>query len=276
MLLQRREREPIQPGDILSQPLVSDAGFVFAVGEVETPMAANGAGEALHAQVQAAEERADVSGLLAVTHAREDRHADRPEPFPAAEPRQVLRGRHLHVSSSFFATMPGFLRHVPTRVHPREVVRDALVDIINDGLVQLALVSLQRQQVIGLTLDDLRGDGRLGSHGVDRDDGSVEVHEPQYFGNRRDFARFLRARDLGQRQAIVAGPGADRMQRAQSLGSVMAPRPKPRRSSPATTTASSRNKSETLPVSAPTTPAETRPCPARRWATAKLSATVPP
>lgn len=76
--------------------------------------------------------------------------------------------------------------------------------------------------------DELFRDGRLRSHRVDRDDRSADVDQLQKFGNRRALSTeeqgigFFRGRDLSQRQAEVRRPDADRMQRSQPAGPVVA------------------------------------------------------
>src|SRR4051812_17464157 len=63
MLLQQRQGESIEPGHVLAQVLVPDAGFILAVRDVETPVAAildapmtpDGVRESLHAHPEAAD-----------------------------------------------------------------------------------------------------------------------------------------------------------------------------------------------------------------------------
>ena len=43
-----------------------------------------------------------------------------------------------------------------------------------DVVAQRALVALQGQDVVGLLVDDLLGDGALAAHGVDGDDGALD------------------------------------------------------------------------------------------------------
>ena len=64
---------------------------------------------------------------------------------------------------------PRLPRPIPTRPHVREVSRSA-VDIRDDALMQRLLIALQRQDIIPLAIDDLRGDRLLGPHRIDRDD----------------------------------------------------------------------------------------------------------
>jgi hypothetical protein len=110
-----------------------------------------------------------------------------------------------------------------TRLDTREVVLPMLVDVVDDRLMQCLLVPFQRQHIVRLALDDLPRDRLLGPHGIDRDDGALDVHQPQQFGDGRDLIRFLGAGDLPQRQAELAGPDADRMQGAQAVLAVVAP-----------------------------------------------------
>lgn len=72
MLLQQGECEPIEPRKILTQELVADAEFILTVDEIEAPVTtvfdrpvtSDRTGKQLHADRQAAEEVASLTGLL--------------------------------------------------------------------------------------------------------------------------------------------------------------------------------------------------------------------
>jgi hypothetical protein len=68
---------------------------------------------------------------------------------------------------------------------------------------------------------DRPGDLLLAAHGVDRDHRPEDVYQSQQLGDRRDLVRLLVAGHLRQRQPILAGPDAHRVQRPQPLGSVV-------------------------------------------------------
>jgi hypothetical protein len=103
--------------------------------------------------------------------------ADRPQPRPAREPRQLARRRQLDVSSRLLAAVARVPRLMAAGIHAREVVLPPLVDVGDHRLVQLLVVPLQRQDIIPLRLDDLAGDLLLRPHRVDRDDRLLNLHE---------------------------------------------------------------------------------------------------
>ena len=77
MLLQERQREAVQPGEVLAQVPLADPRFVLAKRHIEAPMTAildapvapHRAGELLHVHRQTADVVADLDGLLPLTQA---------------------------------------------------------------------------------------------------------------------------------------------------------------------------------------------------------------
>ena len=102
---------------------------------------------------------------------------------------QVLGNRHLDVAARLLSTVSLLRRQQPTRTGVGKVILHLLVDVGEDGLIQRFLIALQGQDIVGLAVDNLLGNGFLGSHRVDGDDGSLDVHQGQQFGNGRDFVR---------------------------------------------------------------------------------------
>ena len=82
--------------------------------------------------------------------------------------------------------------------------------------MQRRLVVLHREHIMPLPLADPLDDLRLAAHRVDRHRATLEVQQLEQFGDRRDLVRLLLARDLAQRQAVLAGPGGDQVQRPQA------------------------------------------------------------
>jgi hypothetical protein len=154
--------------------------------------------ESLHAHTEAADVIADLVGHLPVADAFRDDHADRLQALPQPQPGQVSRDRHLDVAPRLLAAVGRLLGLILASLDLREVVLPLLEDVIDDRLVQRLLVALQRQDIIRLARDYLLGDRLLRPHRVDRDDGTLDVHQPEEFGDRRDLVRFLGAGDLPQ------------------------------------------------------------------------------
>ncbi len=131
----------------------------------------------------------------------------------------------MNVAADLFSAMPFFFAPMPTRFAVSKVVLALFVDIVDHRLVQCLWIALERQHIVGFAVHDLCRNRFLGAHRIDSDDRALDVHESQKLGNCRDFVRFLRAGDLAQRQAEVAGPNAHRVQRAKTFATIMtAPR----------------------------------------------------
>ena len=82
---------------------------------------------------------------------------------------------------------------------------------VSDALVELTLVLLHRQDVIGPAVADLRGDRPRATHGVDGHDAAVQIQHFQQLGNGGDLIGFLRSLDLAQGLGVRRGPGADQV-----------------------------------------------------------------
>jgi hypothetical protein len=91
MLLQQRQREPIQPRKILTQVLVADPRFILAVRHVQTPMTTildppmtpHRMRKQLHAHVQVVEELWHIANRLENEERTETAPAANVEPLPA-------------------------------------------------------------------------------------------------------------------------------------------------------------------------------------------------
>ena len=101
MLVEEGESEAIEPRKALAEMFVTDAGFVFTVSDIETPVTgilnspvtANGASKAFDADRETADVVADFVGGSAIAHAMMDHQADRLQAGPLVEARQALRSR---------------------------------------------------------------------------------------------------------------------------------------------------------------------------------------
>src|SRR5262245_20651640 len=146
MLLEQREAEAIYPGKVLPCLWLADAGLILAEGHVQTPMpavldrpvTANGAGETLHTDRQAADVEPRLAGLLAVAPADQRRHADRPQPLPRLGAAQRFRHRHLNIAAALFPAMPRIDLPVATGRHIGKVVVQVLIDMVDDGLTKVS------------------------------------------------------------------------------------------------------------------------------------------
>ena len=77
----------------------------------------------------------------------------------------------------------------------------------NTGVRSAGLVALERQQVVGPTVQDSLGDPGLRAHGVDGDKCSGQRQAFEQQGNGRDLVGLGLARLLDEHEALAAGPG---------------------------------------------------------------------
>ena len=98
--------------------------------------------------------------------------------------------------------------------HPVKAQRLRPLEQVSDALVELTLVLLHRQDVIGPAVCDLLGNLPLAAHGVNGHDAAVQIQQVQQLGNGGDLIGLLRRPDLPQRQGVCV---------AQALTRCMAP-----------------------------------------------------
>ena len=70
-----------------------------------------------------------------------------------------------------------------------------------DVLAQQALVAFQRENVIGLLVDDLLSDITLATHRIDGHDSAFDRQHVQELGDSDDLVGFFRDLDLAQHKA---------------------------------------------------------------------------
>ena len=93
--------------------------------------------------------------------------------------------------------------------HPVKAQCPGALEQILNTLVQLTLVRLHRQRVVGTALGDPLGNLPLAAHSVDSDDAAMQVQHLQQLGNGGDLVGFLVSLDLAHGQALLRRPGAD-------------------------------------------------------------------
>nr|WP_281433653.1 hypothetical protein [Methylosinus sp. H3A] len=79
--------------------------------------------------------------------------------------------------------------------------------------VERSLIASVRDDVIGLLVLDLLGDGALTAHGVDGDDGAFYGHHVQERGNGDDLVGFFRYGDLPHDEPLPGGESRDDVDR---------------------------------------------------------------
>ena len=164
-----------------------------------------------------------AAALLADASLRFD-HADglQPRPvMPVLQPRQDVRIADHPAPTHFDPSVP--LVHALLLVDDHVItdlglgIRERLDDIVVKGL----LILFERQDVVGILLDDLLGNLPLAAHRIDRDDAAGDCQSVQEFGNRSDLIRLVVDLDLGQNEAIGARPSRDHMDGGFAVGPIV-------------------------------------------------------
>ena len=132
-------------------------------------------------------------------------------------PRYLDGHRHAYESRDFAILLLG---DVAPRAGQDLLVLEHPVEVVGEVLIQVGLILLDGQDIVGLLLAHLRGDLLLTTHGVDRDDRPGQLQDLQQLGDGGDLVALVVHRDLAQDQAVLGGPGADQVQRRQVAGRV--------------------------------------------------------
>lgn len=89
-----------------------------------------------------------------------------------------------------------------------------LIEVLAHRLVKRRMVVLDRQDVVSTTLDDLRCDLLLASHGVHGDDRPFELQFPEQFRNGCDLIGLLVYGLASQDDPVVDAPSSDAVEHA--------------------------------------------------------------
>ena len=127
---------------------------------LDAPVAPHRTRQLLHPHGQAADVVADLARLLAVADAQRRHDRDRLQALPQREPRQLFGRRELEIRPRLYAPVALLGRHV--LLGSLQVAFELFIDVIDDRLMERLLVPLQRQDVVGLAVDDIRRDRLLG------------------------------------------------------------------------------------------------------------------
>ena len=87
-------------------------------------------------------------------------------------------------------------------------------------VVQGLLIRFQRQSIVALLLDDLRGDGPLAVQRIRGDDAPLQAEHTQQLWHCGDFIRLGIGGDLRQNQPLFRIPGRDHVQGRLAAGRV--------------------------------------------------------
>ena len=84
-------------------------------------------------------------------------------------------------------------------------------------LEERALVLLERQYIIGPTLDQRRGNGALTADGVDAHYAAGDLHQVEHLRDGDELVGFAGHLGLGQAQALCGSPDADQLYASLAL-----------------------------------------------------------
>src|SRR3954452_18154357 len=105
----------------------------------------------------------------------------------------------------------GFVNGVESRPAVTATAEAGTFEMSPHGLEGVAVIGLQRQEIIGTFRPDPRGDFLLASHSVERHDAAVEMQGVEQLGDGGDLVRLAVDLALAEHQSLIARPGTDEM-----------------------------------------------------------------
>jgi hypothetical protein len=114
-------------------------------------------------------------------------------------------------------------RIVASRLELFQVAFEVIQEERLDGGQEFRLVELDGDDAVAASCVDLRDDVLLAAHRVDRDERAAQIDLLQGLRLGRDLVGLGVRRDLAQRDPLLAGPGADKVERAEALDRVTRP-----------------------------------------------------
>ena len=228
LLLDEVQCDATQDCKVLGAVAGADAAVVFAESHVQHPVAAilnapvgaDGGIESVGAECKAADVVAPFDAALtlafAVDHLAGAVNADH---AAQSRPWQAVLGQGLQIvghraASALHAAVPLVHTGMLLQWCGRRV-RVVGVKQLLDRLRERGLVVLDSDDVVGLPGDDLFHHRALATHGVDGDDGALNVQRVQQLGDGGDFVALGRRLHLRQYQALLGVPSRNQMGHAE-------------------------------------------------------------
>src|SRR3954467_12935605 len=184
--------EPILYGPMPADCLDQDLGVIAAAGQ------------------EIADLRFDRAGAVDPADGFHCQHG--PQPGPSAQRFQTggLRAdEHTPADQAAMAVVKG-IEDRPARGAAGETV---LLTTPPARPKRRALIGLEDQQIIGVPFQDPAGDRLLAAHGIQRHDAVLHGQRLEQRRDRGDLGRLAIDLTLAEPQALLAGPGADQVQR---------------------------------------------------------------
>jgi len=171
-------------------------------------------------------QRTDVEpnfrGRLGTAGTLTNSDTDRLQSGPLVAIDEISRDSHLIVSDFIDATVTFQRLGVSANVDVGKVVFPVRFKVLDDGIMQVALIPFERQNIVTVALndlrcedlrcDDLRCDGSLAAGRVDGDDGALNFNAVDKFRNRRDFVGLFVRGQLPETHTSINGPSTDEPQ----------------------------------------------------------------
>src|SRR3954451_23647793 len=196
---------------------------ILTEGDVENPMQAvldapvpaDGLGQHGRIIVAAGEEIADFGLGLAGAVDTADRldHQQRAQIGPFVQ-RLELSGGRAHENASANQAAMAVVKGIACWPAVTAAAEAGTFEMSTHGLEGVAVIGLQRQEIVGTLRPDPGGDLLLASHSIERHDAAVEMQGVEQLGDGGDLVRLAVDLALTEHQSLIARPGTDEMQRA--------------------------------------------------------------
>src|SRR3954462_399230 len=184
--------EPIFDGPMPADCLDQDLGVVAAAGQ------------------EIADLRFDLAGAVDTADGFHRQHGAQPGPSAQRFQTGGLRAdEHTPADQAAMAVVEG-IEDRPARGAAGETV---LLITLPYRQKRLALIGLEYQQIIGVPFQDPASDCLLAAHGIQSHDAVLQGQRLEQRRDRGDLVRFAIDLTLAEHQALLAGPGADPVQR---------------------------------------------------------------
>src|SRR4051794_7578760 len=184
--------EPIFDGPVPADCLDQDLGVIAAAGQ------------------EIADLRFDLAGAVDTADGFHRQHGAQPGPSAQRFQTGGLRAdEHTPTDQPAMAVVEG-IEDRPARGAAGEAV---LLTTLLYRQKRLALIGLEDQQIIRVPVQDLASDRLLAAHGIQRHDAVLQGERLEQRRDRSDLVRLAIDLTLAEHQALLAGPGADQVQR---------------------------------------------------------------
>src|SRR4051794_23269232 len=178
-------------------------------GVLNAPVPADGSDQDGRNVVAAGEEVADLGFGLAGAVGSEDRlnRQQRAQIGPFVQ-RLELSADRAHENASANQAAVAVVKGVACRPAAGTAAETGTFEMSTHGLEGAAVISLQRQQVVGTLGSDPCGNVLLAPHSIERHNGAVELQGVEQLGDGGDLVRLAVDLALTEHQSLITGQGS--------------------------------------------------------------------